>query len=409
MEESARPRRWLLAEPDYRRLWLAGAIIAVVRGLETLAVALFVLEATGSAFLVTLMTLLRLLPMGLFGAPLGVLADRVERHLLLILVLAAGALASAGMAVLAWRGMLEVWHVALACFVSGFAWASDNPIRRMLLGQVVGTDRMGRAMSMDVATSNACRMIGPSLGGLVFALVGIAGAFALAALLQVLAVAAALRIRARGGTTGAAPGEGVLARISEGLALAWRDRRLRGTLWVTIVFNVWGWPFTALVPVVAQQHLGLGAEGTGLLSSMDGAGSFLGALLLGVIARPAHYARWYVAGVTAYLGFIILFALAPASIPAGAALLANGMGQAGFAVMQATLVYLAAPPEMRSRVLGVLTVCIGLGPLGFLHLGLLAELFGARMACIITGAEGLLILALTWRIWRPILREDPRP
>ncbi len=409
MEESARPRRWLLAEPDYRRLWLAGAIIAVVRGLETLAVALFVLEATGSAFLVTLMTLLRLLPMGLFGAPLGVLADRVERHLLLILVLAAGALASAGMAVLAWRGMLEVWHVALACFVSGFAWASDNPIRRMLLGQVVGTDRMGRAMSMDVATSNACRMIGPSLGGLVFALVGIAGAFALAALLQVLAVATALRIRARGGTTGAAPGEGVLARISEGVALAWRDRRLRGTLWVTIVFNVWGWPFTALVPVVAQQHLGLGAEGTGLLSSMDGAGSFLGALLLGVIARPAHYARWYVAGVTAYLGFIILFALAPASIPAGAALLANGMGQAGFAVMQATLVYLAAPPEMRSRVLGVLTVCIGLGPLGFLHLGLLAELFGARLACIITGAEGLLILALTWRIWRPILREDPRP
>lgn len=409
MEESGRPRRWLLAEPDYRRLWLAGAIIAVVRGLETLAVALFVLEATGSAFLVTLMTLLRLLPMGLFGAPLGVLADRVERHLLLILVLAAGALASAGMAVLAWRGMLEVWHVALACFVSGFAWASDNPIRRMLLGQVVGADRMGRAMSMDVATSNACRMIGPSLGGLVFALAGVAGAFGLAALLQLVAIAAALRIRARGGTTVAAPGEGVLARISAGVALAWRDRRLRGTLWVTIVFNVWGWPFTALVPVVAQQHLGLGAEGTGLLSSMDGAGSFLGALLLGVIARPAHYARWYVAGVTAYLGFIILFALAPASVPAGAALLANGMGQAGFAVMQATLVYLAAPPEMRSRVLGVLTVCIGLGPLGFLHLGLLAELFGARLACIITGAEGLLILALTWRIWRPILREDPRP
>lgn len=409
MEESGRPRRWLLAEPDYRRLWLAGAIIAVVRGLETLAVALFVLEATGSAFLVTLMTLLRLLPMGLFGAPLGVLADRVERHLLLILVLAAGALASAGMAVLAWRGVLEVWHVALACFVSGFAWASDNPIRRMLLGQVVGADRMGRAMSMDVATSNACRMIGPSLGGLVFALAGVAGAFGLAALLQLVAIAAALRIRARGGTTVAAPGEGVLARISAGVALAWRDRRLRGTLWVTIVFNVWGWPFTALVPVVAQQHLGLGAEGTGLLSSMDGAGSFLGALLLGVIARPAHYARWYVAGVAAYLGFIILFALAPASVPAGAALLANGMGQAGFAVMQATLVYLAAPPEMRSRVLGVLTVCIGLGPLGFLHLGLLAELFGARLACIITGAEGLLILALTWRIWRPILREDPRP
>jgi uncharacterized membrane protein YuzA (DUF378 family) len=76
--------------------------------------------------------------------------------------------------------------------------------------------------------------------------------------------------------------------------------------------------------------------------------------------------------------------------------------------MQATLVYLAAPAELRSRVLGVLTVCIGLGPIGFLHLGLLAELFGARAACIITGAEGLLVLALTRRLWRPILAEETR-
>lgn len=408
MEESAGARRWLLAEPDYRRLWLVGLCLSVVRGLETLAVALFVLSATGSAFLVTLMTLLRLLPMGLFGAPLGALAERVERRSLLIAISVAGAAASATLAVLAWQGSLQVWEVALGCFVSGFAWASDNPVRRMMLGLAVGADRMGRAMSMDIATNNASRVIGPAIGGVVFALVGVAGAFALAALLQMVAVAMALRIEMRAGPGGAAPGEGFLARISEGVALAWRDRRLRATLWVTIVFNVWGWPFTSLVPVVAQQHLGLGAEATGLLSSLDGAGSFLGALILGVIARPADYARWYLGGVTLYLGLLVLFALAPTAPLAGAALLLNGMGQAGFAVMQATLVYLAAPPEMRSRVLGVLTVCIGLGPIGFLHLGLLAELFGARMACIITGIEGLLVLAATWRVWRPLLLGDHR-
>jgi MFS family permease len=301
-----------------------------------------------------------------------------------------------------------VWQIAVASFVSGFSWAADNPVRRMMLGQVVGTERMGRAMSMDVGTNNASRMVGPGLGGVVFAAVGVAGAFGLAALLQALALLTTLRIRARSGVTAAPPGEGMLARVSEGVALAWRDPRLRGTLWVTIVFNVWGWPFTALVPVVARQHLGLGAEGTGLLSSMDGAGAFLGALALGLVARPAHYARWYLSGITLYLVFVVLFALAPGALPAGLALLVNGTGQAAFAVMQATLVYMAAPPELRSRVLGVLTVCIGLGPLGFLHLGLLAELFGARMACIITGVEGLAVLALTWRLWRPILMEDTR-
>lgn len=406
MEGTAGPRRALLAEPDYRRLWAVGAIIGVVRWLETLAVALFVLAATGSAFLVTMMTLLRLLPMGLFGAHLGALADRVERRTCLAVIAAAGALGSAALALLAWGGALAVWHIAIACFVSGFSWAADNPVRRMMLGQVVGTERMGRAMSIDVGTNNACRMVGPSIGGVVFATLGVAGAFGLSALLQAAALATTLRIRARSGTTGAAHGERMLARISEGFALAWRDPKLRGTLWVTIVFNVWGWPFTALVPVVAQQHLGLGAEGTGLLSSMDGAGAFLGAMALGLVARPAHYARWYIAGVTLYLVFVILFALAPASVPAGLALLASGAGQAGFAVMQATLVYLAAPAEMRSRVLGLLTVCIGLGPIGFLHVGVLAELFGARLACIITGAEGLIALALTWRLWQPILATE---
>ncbi len=408
MEEQGQARRWLLAEPDYRRLWLVGLFLSIVRGLETLAVALFVLDKTGSAFLVALMTLLRLLPMGLLGAPLGALAERVERRGLLIAIALMGALASAAMGLLAWAGALQIWQVALGCFISGFAWASDNPVRRMMLGLAVGADRMGRAMSMDIATNNASRMIGPSIGGLVFALVGVAGAFALAALLQLAAVGAALSIRMRAGPGVAATGEGFLARISEGIALAWRDRRLRGVLWVTIIFNVWGWPFTALIPVVAQQHLGLGAEGTGLLSSLDGAGSFLGALVLGLVARPRHYARIYVFGLVLYLILLIGFALAPGVALAGPALVLNGVGQACFAVMQATLVYLAAPPEMRSRVLGVLTVCIGLGPIGFLHLGILAELFGARLACIITGLEGLLVLALTWRVWRPVLVSEDR-
>ena len=70
--------------------------------------------------------------------------------------------------------------------------------------------------------------------------------------------------------------------------------------------------------------------------------------------------------------------------------------------MQATLVYLAAPPEMRSRVMGVLSVCIGLGPIGFLLLGLTAEQIGAQWATVATGVEGLLVLALTYRWWREI-------
>ena len=77
----------------------------------------------------------------------------------------------------------------------------------------------------------------------------------------------------------------------------------------------------------------------------------------------------------------------------------------GISVMQATLIYLAAPPEMRSRLYGVLSLCIGSGLVGFLHLGLMAELIGAPWATVLSAAEGLLVLAATWRWWRILLRR----
>jgi len=72
--------------------------------------------------------------------------------------------------------------------------------------------------------------------------------------------------------------------------------------------------------------------------------------------------------------------------------------------MQSTLIYVLAPPEMRSRVFGVLSVCIGIGPLGFVHIGLLADWWGAQAATAAIGIEGLVVLALTAPLWRILLR-----
>jgi MFS family permease len=83
-------------------------------------------------------------------------------------------------------------------------------------------------------------------------------------------------------------------------------------------------------------------------------------------------------------------------------LLLTGLGGAGFSTMQATLVFLASPPEMRSRLLGVLSMCIGAGPIGFIALGMLADAIAAHWATAATGAAGLVALALTRPLWRHI-------
>jgi MFS family permease len=397
----AAPKVWLFGEPDFRRLWLVGVVVFAVRWLEMLAVAVFAYQHTGSPFVVALLTMLRMLPMALFGAVVGAMAERLERRIALIIVVVSMLLSSLVLALLAWSNTLEVWHVALASFVNGVAWTTDNPVRRTMIGEVVGPERMSAAMSLDVGANNASRMLGPTLGGVLLATTGIGGAFAVSVACYGVAVVAAMRIRRRNPVR--PPGaDGVIERMIEGFMLVRRDRRLIGTLVITVIYNTFGWPFTSMIPVIGQDNLGLGAVGIGFLASMDGVGAFCGAIVIALVAKPAVFARLYVGGVLIYLLMLPVFALAPDPLLSGTVLLITGIANAGFSIMQATLVYLAAPPEMRSRIYGVLSVCIGVGMIGFIHLGLLAGMIGASWATATIGVEGILVMLLTRRFWRAL-------
>lgn len=393
--------RALFRERDFRNLWVVGLAVFVVRWLETLAVGVFAYAATGSAFVVAMLTMLRLLPMGLFGAFLGAVAERMDRRRALLLIVLSQVVTSAVIAVLAALDAIAVWHLAVASFMNGIAWASDNPVRRAMIGQVAGPARMGVAMSLDVATSNGSRVLGPLLGGTLLAAIGLDGAFLLSVAIYLPALLGTLRLT-RAPAAPAGPAPPVLARIAEGLAFVRQEPRLIGALMITLLFNLFGWPFTSMIPVIGKDSLDLGPQGVGVLASLDGIGSFCGAVTAAVFARPAQYKAIYVGGITLYFAGVVGFALAPGPVLAGAALLLAGLGGAGFAIMQPTLVFLATPAEMRSRVLGLLSVCIGLGPIGFLMLGGLAEVAGATAATAGMGLAGLAALALTRRWWRRI-------
>ncbi|WP_197489490.1 MFS transporter [Bradyrhizobium sp. DOA1] len=397
---SKSPFRRMIDAPDFWRLWWVGLIIATVRWVETVAVGVVVYQRTDSAFLVAMMTMLPVLPMGLFGVFLGALAERVDRRRMLFVVVLLMAGISAVLAMLNAAGWLEIWHLALASFINGCGWCTDNPVRRVMIGDAVGREKMSLAMSLDVGANNASRMIGPVVGGILLAGAGLQGVLFLSTLMYCAALAIVLTIRAR--AAHAAETRPVLARIAEGLVFARSDKRIRGVLIVTVIYNVFAWPFTSMIPVIGRDRLHLGPEGVGLLATMDGIGAFAGALVLALWLTPKWYGRAFVGGVLCYMLTVVIFALAQSPALAGAALILTGLGGAGFGTMQATLVYLASPPEMRSRILGVLTVCIGIGPLGFLWLGWLADHIGSHNATALTGALGLLAMAGTWHWWKEI-------
>src|SRR5439155_16197756 len=325
-ERRRRSRRWgLLASADFRCLWTIGIVAFAVRWLEMLVVGVFVYQHTSSAFDVALMTMLRMLPMALFGAFIGAFAVRIERRTALVAVVLVMLTSSVCLAVLAYAGSLAVWHLAVASFVNGIAWAADNPVRRVMIGEVVGAPQMSAAMSIDVGANNASRMLGPTIGGLLLAGIGISGAFTVSVLCYGIALVAAMRLTHRNNIAPAEAAGAVLSRMLEGLALVRRDPRIVGTLVITVIYNVFGWPFTSMIPVIDQDSLGLGASGIGILASMDGIGAFCGALLIAFFARPVHYTRLYVGGVIGYLVMLIVFALAPSVPLAGAALLLTGL------------------------------------------------------------------------------------
>ncbi|HEX3209857.1 MAG TPA: MFS transporter, partial [Geminicoccaceae bacterium] len=142
----------LFRNPGFVRLWSSGILGGALRWLELLAVSLFVLERTGSPFLVALLTLLRMAPMFLFGIPIGALADRYDRRRLLIISLVVLGLASAILAALALTGRIAIWQVALGAFLNGMFWASEFPVRRTMLGELAGPALLSRAMALESAT-----------------------------------------------------------------------------------------------------------------------------------------------------------------------------------------------------------------------------------------------------------------
>ena len=393
----------LFSLPDFRRLWFIGFTLCIVRWLEMLALALFAYDLTGSALVVAMLTMLRLLPLALFGAFVGAAAERFDRRRVLALVVAMSTLVSLVLAILASFGAIAVWHLAVASFVSGLSWVADNPVRRMLIGDAVGVERIGAGLSIDTATNNGTRILGPVLSGILLAEFGIGGVFWFGVALFLPCVVAVIRIRIRREQPATKP-PSLLASIREGFGWLRRDGRLTGVFAITIIFNIFGWPATSMVPVIGTDSLGLGPKGVGLLAACDGLGGLLGALFIARLAPPVWYGRIYTGAVGLYLVMVVCFAAAPVVSIAAPSLFLGGMFQAVFAVMQTTLVYRAAPVEMRARLLGVLSVCIGTGPIGFLYLGFLAETLTPRTATMALAAQGMLALLLTRRYWVGTLR-----
>ncbi len=372
-----------------------------MRWLEILAIGVYVFDRTGSALTVAVVQLVRWLPLVLFGGLIGAYAEHGRRKPFLLAGFGLAAGVSVLLGLLALGGQIALWQIGAGSFLMGLLWSGDYALRRTLLGDVAGPERLSTAMALDSVTMAATRMIGPLVGGVLVGVIGLHGAYFAGAALYGLAVLLLLRLH-----------EPTLRRAAveptraggwrEGLAYLRRNRQVTAVLFITIVFNLFGAPYVAFVPVIGKEILNLTPTLVGLLLAADGFGAFCGAILATAFGERLRAGRVFVFGTGIFLLGVLLFALSGSYLLSGLLLLAAGFGFAGFSGMQSGLVLRHSAPEVRRRMMGLLATCIGCSPIGMLHLGALAEAIGAAPALRIVAAEGLAALILAAVIWREL-------
>lgn len=396
----------LLADGDFMRLWSGGALLGIVRWLETLAVGIFVIDLTGSAAAVAAVGFTRMLPLLLLGAVAGTLASRFNRRILLLAGAVAAGLFALLLGLLALMGVIAVWQIALGSFLTGVLWTADFPIRRTLLADIAGQERISQAMALDSATNHVTRLLGAGLGGLLLGAVGLEGAYLLGAAMYAVVVFLLWGI-ARGDAPTSGYHRNLLADTVGGLRAIAAERFLMAVLAVTVIFNFFGFAYTSMVPVIGRTTLHADSFAIGLLASTEAAASLIITLIFAALAPRRGLGALYTFGVLAFMGGALIFALSSSYWLSLAIMVVTGAAWGAFSVAQSTLVLLASTPMLRPRAMGALVLCVGLAPLGMLHLGWLAEHLGAPTAVAISAVEGAIAVIAILVLFPRILRPEP--
>lgn len=391
----------LLRTPDYRRLWLLGGIANAMRWLEMLAASLWTFEATHSALAVAAVAMMRALPMLLLGALAGVLAERFDRRRLLAFLQTSSAFGAGTVAILAACGWLAPWHLMGQGLLAGLAWAGEMATRRRMVADAAPQEDLVQAVALDTMTGSTTRAIGPLLGGALFQWVGLPAAAAIACTFHLVALVLVLRVTPPPRPARAA-GRGTLAGIAEAARLVAVTPPLRMVILVTLVMNVFAFAYGAILPAFGALAFGASGAAIGLLAAAEPFGALVGGLWLALGGRSPPGTAPLVAGSLLFLVLAMGAAFSHSYLLAWGLLALGGLGTARFAAMQTSVVMTTAPAEIRSRVLGLVTTCIGMSPAGVLTIGALSDGFGPRAAILAMAGTGLALMLLVVLIERRV-------
>ncbi|MDD5563755.1 MAG: MFS transporter [Thermoanaerobaculaceae bacterium] len=392
------------------RLFIAGQGVSLIgTWIQQIAMSWLVYTLTRSAFLLGVVGFSSQIGTFVLSPVAGVVADRLNRHRLLVLTQSLAMAQALAIGVLVLVHAVAVWQIVVLSLFLGIVNAFDMPARQAFLVEMI-EDRadLPNAIALNSSMVNGARLIGPAVAGLLIAAAGEAACFLInaASYLAVIAALLAMRIPAHAPR---GPARRVWPELREGFAYTFGFAPIREIILLLGLASVAAMPYATLMPIFAVQILHGGASTLGFLSGAAGVGAFIGAIALASRRSVLGLGRWIPIACGGFGAALIGFSLSR-SLPLSLVLQAGaGLAMLTHLAVSNTILQTLVGDEWRGRVMSFYAMAfMGMMPFGSLLAGALAHRIGAPHTVMLGGAVCIAGAALfAWRL--PVLRRLVRP
>lgn len=391
------------------RLFFFGQLISLTgTWMQSVAESWLVFRLTGSSALLGVAAFAAQVPVLLLAPLGGIVADRANRHRVLIATQTVSMILPLTLAALTLSGHVRVWHVFVLASCLGIVNAVDIPARQAFVMDMVGREDLVNAIALNSSMVNGARVVGPSIAGLLVAAVGEGWCFLLngVSYLGVIGGLLMMRVAARRASAGPhAPWRDIV----EGFQFVVRTAPVRALLLLLGAVSFSGMPYAVLMPVFAEDILHGGPKGLGLLMGCSGAGALVGALTLATRRGVRGLGTWVVTAAASFGVALILFSLSRVFWLSALLLVPVGMTMMVQMAASNTLIQSMVPDALRGRVMAVYSMMfMGMAPFGALWAGAVAERIGAPLTVAIGGVVCIgaaAIFGVRLPSLRPVARE----
>jgi len=383
-----------LANPNYRKFFFGQTTSLVGTWMQTTAQSWLVFTLTHSATDIGVVVALQTLPVLLFGAYGGVIADRVDKRRLMIVLQSVMGLQAAVLAILSITHVVNYLDVCVLAVVLGFNNCFENPSRQAFVLEMVGADDLRNAVSLNSTMNNVARAVGPAVAGVLIATVGEGWCFALNAL-SFIAVVGSLVAMDTSALRPSEPTHRAKGQLREGFRYVARTPQLAFPLLMMALVGMLAYEFQVTLPVVAQRVFHGSSEVYGVLMAAMGIGAVVGGL---VTANRGKTGVRALARAAMVFGAAMTFAAVSPVLACGlVAMAAVGFASVTFLSMANSTLQLSTDPQMRGRVMALWAVAfMGSTPIGGPLIGWITSEAGARVGLGVGAASCFAAALIGW-------------